>query len=172
MTVSHEFDSLFQPGFVYASNRYFSINPLNGYLWFADGVSFFTNDQWRQLVGESDAAFVREKFPDPSRTIEKYALSLGLEAKLAAFMTEARLQSKQNWRPEFTAAVINRWVRRGFAVYCAADYNRDEALDAADFSAFLSGFQAQDARADINGDGVLNILDVVAFNGLMSQGCP
>lgn len=39
--------------------------------------------------------------------------SLGKPAEIDAFIAEARVQSKTNWRPEFTAAVVNDWLRAG-----------------------------------------------------------
>ncbi|MFN7613984.1 MAG: hypothetical protein ACK5P8_02190, partial [Phycisphaerae bacterium] len=55
-------------------------------------------------------------FPDPSRTMASYAASIGLEPSLEAFLAEARKQSRNNWRPELTAAAVNRYIREGFGL--------------------------------------------------------
>lgn len=50
----------------------------------------------------------------PSRTVETYAALQGLSPTIDAFMTEARKQAQNNWRPAYTAAVLNNYVRAGF----------------------------------------------------------
>ncbi len=54
---------------------------------------------------------------------------------------------------------------------CVADCNGDGALNILDFVCFQGLFVAGDLDADCNGDGVLNILDFVCFQGLFVQGC-
>jgi len=53
-------------------------------------------------------------YPDPNRTIGTYNASLGGPATLEAFMAQARLQSKDNWRSQYTANAVNDYVRVGF----------------------------------------------------------
>jgi hypothetical protein len=60
-------------------------------------------------------------FPDPERNLESYLTLIGETATLDSFLEEARTQSRGNWRPEFTAAVINNYVREGFGVVFEAD---------------------------------------------------
>lgn len=55
-------------------------------------------------------------FPDPERGIEAYMKHLGYEPTLEAFYRECRKQSRRNWRPEFTAPVVNDWIREGFGM--------------------------------------------------------
>jgi glycosidase len=55
---------------------------------------------------------------------------------------------------------------------CPADFNNDGVLNILDFVAFQNAFVSGDADADVNADGVLNILDFVAFQGLFIGGCP
>lgn len=55
---------------------------------------------------------------------------------------------------------------------CQADFNNDGVLNFFDVSAFLSGFNAQDAQADLTGDGIHNFFDVSAFLNLFNAGCP
>ena len=54
---------------------------------------------------------------------------------------------------------------------CAPDCNGDGELNILDFVCFQGLFQKGDAAADCNGDGMLNILDFVCFQGLFQQGC-
>jgi hypothetical protein len=55
---------------------------------------------------------------------------------------------------------------------CAADCNGDGSLDILDFVCFQGQFVAGDPAADCNGDDSLDILDFVCFQGLFQQGCP
>ncbi len=71
-------------------------------------------ETWPGRSGEQGAVRERVDYPDPTRCIESYMASLGGEPSLDAFYTEVRKQSKANWRPEFTAAAVNDWIRAGF----------------------------------------------------------
>ena len=55
---------------------------------------------------------------------------------------------------------------------CAADFNGDGALNVLDFVAFQGAFVAQDPDADCDGNGLFNVLDFVCFQTLFSAGCP
>ncbi len=55
---------------------------------------------------------------------------------------------------------------------CRADYNGDGVVNTIDVLAFLNDWVNGDPRADINGDGAVNTLDVLAFLNLWTQGCP
>jgi hypothetical protein len=171
VTVSHEPSCPYSPDFAYSGNRYFSINPLNGYLWFANAGTFLDIAGWGALTHEVGASYSPVSFPDPNRTIEAYAGSKGLAPTLDAFMAQARLQSRQQWRSAYTAAVVGAWVRHGFGIQCRADYNGDGVVNILDFLSFSNDFQAGAPGADINGDGVLNILDFAAFVQIAAAGC-
>ena len=54
---------------------------------------------------------------------------------------------------------------------CGADLNGDGQLDILDFVAFQGAFVAGDPGADCNGDGMLDIVDFVCYQGLFTQGC-
>jgi hypothetical protein len=54
---------------------------------------------------------------------------------------------------------------------CAADVNGDGDLNILDFVAFQGLFVAGDPAADCDGNGALNILDFVCFQGLFAAGC-
>jgi hypothetical protein len=172
LVVAHGFDSPFLPSFRYSQNHYFSINPLNVYLWFANDSTFLTNPQWVDLAGDPGSTFVPVMFPDKDRSIETYAKSLGLAGSMDVFLKEARRQSKSFWRAAFTASEANRWIRGGFGIYCPVDMNRDGYFTTADYSAFVAAFQGGNLLADVNRDGVLNILDFLAFQEAADEGCP
>lgn len=69
---------------------------------------------WIGASGETGARFEHVNFSDPDRNIERYLRSLGKPPTQETFISEVRKQSKANWRPELTAAVINDWLRDGF----------------------------------------------------------
>lgn len=71
-------------------------------------------DDWLTATGETGATVEQVAFPDPDRTIETYAASLGLAPTYEAFITEALAQSKYNWRSAYTAAEVNAYIRAGF----------------------------------------------------------
>ena len=53
-------------------------------------------------------------FPDPTRSIKSYDALLGGPGTIENFLKEASEQSKENWRPQYTAAVVNNYIRAGF----------------------------------------------------------
>jgi hypothetical protein len=55
---------------------------------------------------------------------------------------------------------------------CRADFNGDGELNFLDVSAFLMAFGQQDLGADFSGDGSFNFLDVSAFLQDFGAGCP
>jgi hypothetical protein len=55
---------------------------------------------------------------------------------------------------------------------CLADYNGDGTLNILDFVAFQGGWQAGEALADCDRNGLYNILDFICFQGAFVNGCP
>jgi hypothetical protein len=55
---------------------------------------------------------------------------------------------------------------------CLADYNGDGTLNILDFVAFQGGWQAGEAVADCDRNGLYNILDFICFQGAFVNGCP
>lgn len=72
--------------------------------------------QWKERAGEPDAQVDRIEYPDDTRSIQSYMKHLGLDPTHEAFYAEIRKQCRANWRPEFTAPVINDWMRAGFGM--------------------------------------------------------
>jgi len=55
---------------------------------------------------------------------------------------------------------------------CPADFNGDGLVNVLDFIAFQGAFAAMDPAADCNGDTMFNILDFVCFQATFAAGCP
>lgn len=104
------------PGGQWARNRYHSVsNPENQ--WFIRGtVEGFNFASWVQRTNEAGASTSPAQFPHPERNIQGYMASLGQTPTLEKFLEEARKQTRLNWRPEYTAAAVNRWIREGFGL--------------------------------------------------------
>jgi hypothetical protein len=98
--------------FTYSGNRYFSADATAQ--WFRVGTSSMAFSAWETQVSETSGVSQRVSYPDASRTIGSYHATLGRPATLAAFLDEARLQAKGNWRAAYTAAVVNAYIRSGF----------------------------------------------------------
>ena len=71
---------------------------------------------WKPMVHDTTSVEQAAQFPDPNRTIATYHASIGGAGNLDAFMMEARQQSKANWRPQYTAAAVNDYIRAGFGL--------------------------------------------------------
>lgn len=54
---------------------------------------------------------------------------------------------------------------------CAIDVDGNGVVNVLDFIAFQNLFTAEDPIADLNGDGIYNILDFVTFQAMFHQGC-
>src|SRR5262249_25042645 len=54
---------------------------------------------------------------------------------------------------------------------CGADINGDGMVNVADYLAFLALYAAADPRADVNGDGMVNVQDYLFFLMLYAAGC-
>ena len=98
-------------GFTFADNTYF---------WQTGGAPVVMHEQafsladWVRKTGEGPEAAQSVAFADPIRDVASYHASLGKEATMEAFLAEAALQSRHNWRPEYTAAAVIEYIREGF----------------------------------------------------------
>jgi len=84
--------------------------------WMQSGGGLLSLAQWKSLVRDTTSSGQWAPFPDPGRSIPSYMVSLGRTGTLVAFVTEARKQSRANWRPEFTADAVNTYVRAGYGM--------------------------------------------------------
>jgi len=104
-------DTAYTTAGTFAKNTYYTDATGNPFTVDGNGVDFAG---WQAAVGDPGAQLQKLGYPDPDRSIESYAASLGFAATLDAFIAEAKQQSKQSWRPELTAAAVNAYVRAGF----------------------------------------------------------
>lgn len=96
-------------------NRFYTSQvPANA--WAQVGSNNMSLPSYLQLVGDSSSIAQPVAYPDPWRTIETYHASIGGAPTYASFLAEALRQSKDNWRPGYTAGAVNAFVRTGFAL--------------------------------------------------------
>jgi len=102
-------------GYVFTgSNRYQSTAPANR--------QFRVNDidrdlaGWIAATGDTGAQVGGMNFPDPQRTLERYAIELGVGNSFEALVAAMHAQSRSNWNPVLTASAINAWMRAGFGM--------------------------------------------------------
>jgi hypothetical protein len=109
----------------WARNKMYTTSPAD--IWFSrfGTGELFNMQSWFSRTGQSGMApsvqdtVEQVTFPDPNRSVASYMQTLGFsgnDASTAKFLTEARKLSRNNWRPEFTAAAVNRYIREGFAM--------------------------------------------------------
>jgi hypothetical protein len=63
------------------------------------------------------------------------------------------------------------WAGFGEGAGCYADFNGDGALNILDFVAYQGAFVGGNSSADCDGNGSLNILDFVCFQAAFQAGC-
>jgi len=84
--------------------------------WMQIGGSYVSLTGWMALVGDTTSTAETYAFPDPLRTIETYSVSIGGLPSRAAFLREARRQSKSFWRDEYTAHAVDEYIRAGYGL--------------------------------------------------------
>jgi hypothetical protein len=94
-------------------NHYWDDSPSSG--WFSLRTVTKSFDEWQDSL-EPNANRTQRKYRDPNRSVGTYNRSLGGDATSAAFLAEARRQSRQNWRAAYTADGVNDYIREGFTV--------------------------------------------------------
>jgi len=66
---------------------------------------------------DTTSTFAAASYPDAANAnMAGYMTSIGGTPTVDAFMTEALLQRKGNWRTAYTAAVVNDWIRARFGL--------------------------------------------------------
>ncbi len=100
--------------YIFSGNTYYSNRSATS--WFRNDSPFqeFDLSGWQAESAESNALARRVQFVDPERTIASYQTSLGGAPMLDDFLTEAKKQSRCNWRTEYTADAVNNYIRKGF----------------------------------------------------------
>jgi hypothetical protein len=174
--------------FVYRNNTYFTATPYGptgcgGYAQFSTASGHGVDwNSWR--TRETNSTFLGSAPGNPNLSVGAYMQSLGMSpTSLDGFLQQARQQSKQYWRPQFTAAAFNDWARAraglpllgGGAPTCYANCDGSAALNAADYVCFMNRFVAQDPWANCDGstgNPVLNANDFQCFVTRYTTGCP
>ena len=82
--------------------------------WTKFGLTDHTIDYWMADVGDTTSQDQLVSYTNPGGSVASYNALIGGAASLAAFLAEARKQSKSYWRPEYQAACVNRYIRHGF----------------------------------------------------------
>jgi hypothetical protein len=101
-----------------SNNRYYSSQTPTP-AWMRVGTIDYSLSSYLNLVGDTTSSAMQVPFPDPLATIGTYNASLGGIPTHDAFIAEALLQSKDNWRPHYTARAAIAYFRAGFGL---ADY--------------------------------------------------
>lgn len=102
-------------GCTFSGNAYCSVAPNER--WFGGDNQDCSLEEWSRRTKEREAKMASHRPADQQGSIERYMAHLGLDPTFEAFVKEVRKQSKGNWRPEFSAAAVNDWVRQEFALY-------------------------------------------------------
>ncbi len=98
----------------WSNNRYFSSTSEMSWFTVANTPTSFMN--WQAVVEPTAIKQRVQTYPDPDRTVETYNASIGGNPDLWAFLMEARMQSKNNWRAQYTANAVNSYIRAGFGM--------------------------------------------------------
>jgi hypothetical protein len=104
-------------GTVLTQNRHYSTNALPFLHVVYPNFNLLSFASWIALLNETQSTFALPVYPDPDRDAGTYMAYLGYgpsQQNLESFLTEVRLQSKENWRPQFTADAFNAYIRQGF----------------------------------------------------------
>jgi hypothetical protein len=95
-------------GITFNNNNYYSLGtPI-----FRVNMIDLDLSQWASIY-EPNAKYALRTFPDKTRTVETYLVSIGV-GTLDAFYERCRLQTRYNWDARFTADAVNSWIKNGF----------------------------------------------------------
>jgi hypothetical protein len=96
----------------YTDNKYYS--DADPEMWFGSENEDYNFADWTMLSGDTNSTAKEEPFVDASRTFSSYLISIGLSGSIDDFMEQASQQSRANWNREFSATVINEYIRSGY----------------------------------------------------------
>jgi len=99
------------PGMLFYDNVYYTDRTQGTFYIHKRPVDFET---WKQESKDKGSRIEKVEYPDPGRTIESYNASLGGKSAYLDFLGEVKQQSKAHWRPAYTAASVNHYVREGY----------------------------------------------------------
>lgn len=99
-------------GIRFANNHYRSESESESEKLFSVAGKSLSLHDWQTASGDTGSQFQsRDSIADTSRVIERYQASLGQADSYQQFIEHLREQSHTNWMPEYTAGVINNWIR-------------------------------------------------------------
>ncbi len=105
-------------------------------------------------------------------SIDLSTLSLsGLYALVATVVDPTDMVRNESLRDTFLTETVS-WTIDAAACTNPADINGDGVIDVLDFFAFIVAFDNGDPAADLDGNGVIDVLDFFAFVSLFNDGCP
>jgi len=107
-------------GFTFSGNLYYYAPEAK------DCVELFdkqrvTLEKWLSISKDEGGRIQKIELADPTRNAATWHGTLGREATREAFLAEACRQGKFNWRPEYTAAAVIKYIREGFRPKDAAN---------------------------------------------------
>jgi hypothetical protein len=106
-------DGLFVPAISSSNNRFYA--PTSQNQWFKVGSAVTDLVGWKSLVGDTSSVALQASYPEPNRNTASYMSSLGYSnTSYVNFIAKLKEQSKDAWKPEFTAGRINDYIRAGF----------------------------------------------------------
>jgi hypothetical protein len=84
--------------------------------WILRGATTLDVTAWRNQFGDISSQSQYRALPDPTRSLGSYNAWLGGADGFDAFRKELRQQSKDTWRPEYSARAAAAWIREGFGM--------------------------------------------------------
>ena len=112
-SISQVYGSFPLPGVTYSNNTYFTLDSAH---WADINDRFKTYSQWQALSGDTSPIPQKITYPDPLRDLTSYQQMLTGNPAVTEldFIAAARAQSRSNWKPAYTAAAVNDYIRAGF----------------------------------------------------------
>jgi hypothetical protein len=102
-----------QPGhYQFRGNTYWSNLPSTQCLRYNNQPMTFA--AWAAATGDTDSALRQKTYANPTVSIGGYNAAQGGAATTEAFLGQARLQGRANWRREYKAAGAIEYIRAGF----------------------------------------------------------
>lgn len=147
--------------------------------WTVDQVrtALMSSGDWYELFGEPDPLFVYGYgVPDAVAALAGDCNGNGISDAVEIAMGDAE-DCDDNGVPDECDIEFGTHVDADedgvpdVCSVCPADVNGDGVLDILDFVAFQGAFVDGEPSADCDGNGTLDVLDFVCFQGVFSEGC-
>jgi hypothetical protein len=101
-----------------ASSSYNTFNSsiLSPGQWLVRGSTGLDVNSWRNQFGDNSSLMRHRTMIDATRSLGSYEAALGGPNDFNAFRQQLRLQSKDYWRPQYTAVAAAAWIRQGYGM--------------------------------------------------------